>query len=362
MKGKLLFLAGVFCSSFCGAQNITANFSKIGKCDTYCFMDLSTSNNGPILSWNWNFPGGTPATATTQNPPCIVYPPGIYTLTLAVTNSSGDVNSMTDAIYVGGFPEADFASSNSCFGNSSSMYDASIWVPTDPIEIWEWTMPGGSPSVFTTTTNAVPYTLYSAAGTHTVSLVVISQEGCKDSISHLVNVMQPIVTFNTDAIGDTVFFTDMSTVLGGGHASYWHWYCPGGFPGSSTEQNPVVVYPGAGTYTVCLSIMTNSACQETYCDSINVLAVPDNQQSASIDILPSISSTGIFSVSIFNSPARVQRLRVYDVSGRKVDEVRNLSKYSSSIPIDLSQHRSGVYFVCINTDAGSVTKKIIITK
>ena len=48
------------------------------------YEDLSTGN---IISWNWTFQGGTPATSTLQNPQGIVYPnPTIYDVCLSVNN------------------------------------------------------------------------------------------------------------------------------------------------------------------------------------------------------------------------------------------------------------------------------------
>lgn len=61
------------------------------------FTDLST--NSPT-SWNWTFPGGTPATATVQNPQNIVYStPGTYNVTLTVSNGIY-TNSTTKTNYI----------------------------------------------------------------------------------------------------------------------------------------------------------------------------------------------------------------------------------------------------------------------
>jgi PKD repeat protein len=53
---------------------------------TICFTDLSTTDSAPINTWNWSFPGGSPATSTEQNP-CVTYSlPGQYDVTLNVSN------------------------------------------------------------------------------------------------------------------------------------------------------------------------------------------------------------------------------------------------------------------------------------
>jgi gliding motility-associated-like protein len=60
------------------------------------FFDLSTNNP---TSWNWSFPGGNPVNSTAQNP-TVTYPnPGVYTVTLTVSNGSG-TNTLTQTNYI----------------------------------------------------------------------------------------------------------------------------------------------------------------------------------------------------------------------------------------------------------------------
>lgn len=61
------------------------------------------------------------------------------------------------------------------------------------------------------------------------------------------------VNNNSVCEGETVDFTDQST----SNITSWNWTFPGGVPGTSTDQNPSVVYPNAGTYDVILEV-TNS--------------------------------------------------------------------------------------------------------
>jgi PKD repeat protein len=53
-------------------------------------------------SWSWSFPGGTPSSSTSQNPPVVTWnTPGTYTVTLTATNANG---STTAGIVVGVLP------------------------------------------------------------------------------------------------------------------------------------------------------------------------------------------------------------------------------------------------------------------
>ena len=53
---------------------------------TVNFTDLS--QNGPT-NWIWTFPGAIPPTSTLQNPIVIYTQPGVYDVTLTVTNLAG---------------------------------------------------------------------------------------------------------------------------------------------------------------------------------------------------------------------------------------------------------------------------------
>jgi PKD repeat protein len=75
-------------------------------------------------------------------------------------------------------------------------------------------------------------------------------------------VVAPVANFSatplTVTTGQQVSFTDQSTNT----PTSWSWVFTGGTPAISTEKNPVVTYPTAGTYTVSLTA-TNSAGSNT---------------------------------------------------------------------------------------------------
>lgn len=64
--------------------------------------------------------------------------------------------------------------------------------------------------------------------------------------------------------GESVHFMDNST----GNITSWNWTFEGGNPSSSTEQNPVVTYDKAGSYTVSLTVgdgtTTSTVTREAY--------------------------------------------------------------------------------------------------
>lgn len=79
--------------------DFVANYTTITAGGQITFTDLSVYNP---TSWNWSFPGGTPATYNGQNPPPITYSTaGTYNAVLTVTNANGtDTETKTNYITV----------------------------------------------------------------------------------------------------------------------------------------------------------------------------------------------------------------------------------------------------------------------
>lgn len=91
------------CLTVCTNNTVSADFgfveSSLCEGASVQFFDKST---GPVTSYNWNFPGGSPATSTSPNP-TVTYPAsGSYSVTLTVSSAGGsDSKTMSNAINVG---------------------------------------------------------------------------------------------------------------------------------------------------------------------------------------------------------------------------------------------------------------------
>ncbi len=76
-----------------------ASDTTLSAGDAADFFDASYGDS--IVSWNWSFPGGDPASSTDQNPQGIVYNQlGQYDVTLTVTDSSGAQSQITKTNYI----------------------------------------------------------------------------------------------------------------------------------------------------------------------------------------------------------------------------------------------------------------------
>ncbi|MBL4734070.1 MAG: PKD domain-containing protein, partial [Flavobacteriales bacterium] len=102
---------GVGSSTTCQFVTITnivsvANFtaSSTNFCQGVCITFTDASANGP-LTWDWLFPGGTPATDSVQNPTVCYATPGSYDVTLIVSNGGGsDTLTLTSYLTVTSCP------------------------------------------------------------------------------------------------------------------------------------------------------------------------------------------------------------------------------------------------------------------
>lgn len=247
-------------------NTIQPGFTYSGTCGQLSFSDQSTSSNStlPISTWNWQFPGGTPSSSTAQNPGPIQFPPGTYTVSLIVSTSQGCPDTIQQVITMGGYPTAAITSTAPCLGGLTQLNDGSVSAQGDPIVSWNWNIPGGSPS---SSTAQNPSTNYTSAGTHTVTLIVTTQQGCKDTIAQQVLVYNPpVASFSGPASGCAPVcnnYLDLSTSADGNITS-WQWSFPGGNPASSSQQTPPqICYQNPGSYSASIIVTSSHGCSDT---------------------------------------------------------------------------------------------------
>jgi hypothetical protein len=83
--------------------NTGANANVMTACvnDPIAFKDASWKAG--VTSWSWSFPGGSPATSTSQNPTVTYGAPGWYDVTLTVSNSAGsNTKTVNHMVYIQG--------------------------------------------------------------------------------------------------------------------------------------------------------------------------------------------------------------------------------------------------------------------
>jgi PKD repeat protein len=193
------------------------------------------------------------------------------------TFTYGEVEDYTANVTSGGgqAPVAEFTASATTIteGDTVDFTDLS----TNNPDTWDWTFNGGTPAASTLQN---PSITYYTAGTYTVTLTATNAYGSDietkvDYITVQPAGQPPVAEFTASATtiyeGENVTFTDLSTNT----PDTWDWTFAGGTPGSSTQQNPIITYNAAGTYTVTLTASNAYGSDtETKVDYITVLVSP----------------------------------------------------------------------------------------
>jgi PKD repeat protein len=205
--------------------NFSANNTNPCVNTPILFTDSSTGNP---TSWSWDFPGGSPSTATGQGPKTVTYSAaGSYTVNLTVSNACGsDTETKINYITVKAVPVANFSANNTnpCVNTPILFTDSSTGNPTS----WSWDFPGGSPS---TASTQGPHTVtYSGAGSYTVNLTV--SNACGSDTETKIN----YITVTANRYNLTVNVTPSN----GGNVTV-NGTTPTGYPNTTTWNNGDVV-------------------------------------------------------------------------------------------------------------------------
>ncbi len=221
------------------------------------FTDAST---GSPTSYSWAFGNGN--NSTLQNPSAVYVIPGTYTVSLTVTNASGN-NTKTKVAYITVFtsPIADFSTAvtggcmplNVPFTNTSTPGSSAI-------TNWLWDFGDGSIGNTQSPTHA-----YTIAGTKNVSLTVTDANGCLHTVvkNNVVNVTQShtvdFTVTNPVACNPPTTHT-LTAVVNPPASNYiYEWATGNGMNANTSSFNLVVNNPG--TTWVWLKVKAASGCE-----------------------------------------------------------------------------------------------------
>ncbi|MFN0214799.1 MAG: PKD domain-containing protein [Saprospiraceae bacterium] len=241
--------AGFSVSTTSGCAVLTVNFTDI--------------SSGSPVSWEWNFPGGTPSSSTAENPTVQYFTPGVYGVTLVVTSIGGSTSSFTQPgiITVNGAPGAGFVSSvnGSAVAFTNNSINATSYV---------WNFGDGSNSMAPNPTHN-----YANDGVYNVTLIATNNCGSTIFEQSVTIITPPTAGFTVgNPNGCTPFAVQFSNTSSS-NATSWTWDFPGGNPATSTQENPSVAWNSAGVYTVTLTA-SNSAGTSTSTSTITVGTAP----------------------------------------------------------------------------------------
>jgi PKD repeat protein len=145
------------------------------------FTDASTDGDGQVSIRSWEFGDGEVSSAT--NPSHTFAAANGYTVTLTVTDDKGASKSVTVSVTVlastpANLPPVAAFSPPSCTAGVPCLFNDGSSDSDGNVAIRSWSFPDGTAS------NASPLTTFSSAGTYSVTLTVIDDDGASNSVSH----------------------------------------------------------------------------------------------------------------------------------------------------------------------------------
>ena len=224
----------------------------------------ASSNN--VVSYQWVFAGGNPATSAAQNP-SVVYPAaGIFDVVLVVTNANGrDTLRRTSYIRVNAPPATRFTSQIN--GNNPTV---SFQNQTVGATSFSWNFGDGG-----TVTEVNPQHTYATSGTFVVVLTATNACGTTSYQDTVRRLSLPSATISASNPQGCSPFIVQFAGQNPSNVSRWQWEFPGGTPATSSLANPRIVYNTAGTYGVSLTVANAAGIYTTtQADYIKVVPPP----------------------------------------------------------------------------------------
>ena len=246
-----------------------ANFSANEVCLTQntTFTDLSVPPaGGSISSWFWDF--GDLQTSTASSPLHTFIGSGSFVTTLITTASNGCKDTIFRYVTINVIPYPDFAFTTPCRGNATLFNDQSF-ISEGSIISWNYDYGDQTPNDTISNTSHV----FVGTGFYPVTLTVVSDKGCSNSVAYNVNVLnQPTASFvmssNPALAGESVTFNDAST----GNPTSWSWNF--GDETGTNLQNPAHIYSAGGYYTISLTAIDQNGCTDTISKEILIAMLP----------------------------------------------------------------------------------------
>nr|WP_246269989.1 PKD domain-containing protein [Methanofollis tationis] len=230
------------------APALAANFSANRTAGTVPFaVQFNDTTAGAPLAWNWSFGDGV--TSTEQHPLHTYLMPGNYTVSLAVADAYGSMDTAAAEGYVTAEapPLVAAFTTNVTSGFVPFAVGFNDTTAGAPVA-WNWSFGDNGTSI-----ERHPIHAYTMPGIYTVNLTVTDAYGAvsgNETIIRAKLLLHPAFSVNLTAgvVPLAVCFTDLTAA----NASAWLWSFGDG--NTSIEQHPVHTYTVAGAYTVSLTV------------------------------------------------------------------------------------------------------------
>lgn len=368
--------------------DFTVDVTGINVGGTVHFTDNSWG--AQLVSWDWEFEGGTPATSTAVNPTVTYNTAGTYSVRLTVTNADGEsatkfVPNMINVVSAFNMHDGEEHTCGAIFydnGGPNGQYTnnlnmvLTIYPDTEggivQVEFQSFELESNydflyiydGTSVSATqigqyTGNSSPgvVTATNAAGALTFKLTSdtsVTKEGWVAYVSCL-GVSYPLEV-TAYAEHETVFIGETNTLVAnaiGGTGNYTYTWTPADHLDDATSQNPVFTATEAGEF---IYIVTVSDGEESLDATVTFTVLDptdvDEIAGTKVSVYPNPASSTL-NINVANGFTSLN-VKFVNIHGQIVKEVSN------ALEINVSDVESGIYFIKIDCDGQQYLQKIVI--
>ncbi|MBN8696205.1 MAG: PKD domain-containing protein [Bacteroidetes bacterium] len=371
-----LAATGVSTPAVLCAADFLSNSSTNIVCagDDITFTDNSW--NGDPTSWSWSFPGGTPSTSADSNPTITYNTPGVYDVSLTVSNGSGSVSTTKTSYIIVNHNTAQY---------SNTVYSEGFETSTVPGADWNIKNTNSGSNAWEVTSTAA------ATGSKSVRILNASTY-----VGHVDELLGPSIDM-TQIAGTTPTLTfkvahAQKTAASADKLQFYvstncgqTWVLRKALTGASLSTAGVVAssfVPNASQW-VTQSVNLNGYTTQTnlyymfrftsdggnniYIDDINLagtqVGIEDEiANNLNFNVFPN-PSTENTTISFDLIDKLNVDLRVLDVVGREVSVIYSGNLNNGEYKYNVNEHAklaAGVYFVKLTVDNRTFTKKLIV--
>jgi PKD repeat protein len=330
--------------------DVFASGISLGPDTSLCAGNAITLASGAYSSHSYLWSTGS------TNDSLLINTGGQYSV--IVTNTNNCVAKDTINVNVVGFaPIANFTTSVGCINSIVNFTDLSVPPLGNTLTAYEWNF-GDLGSATNTSTLSNPSHTYTNTGTYTVSLKVISNAGCEQTIRKTIQVFpKPTVNFisGISCQNDSTTFSSLTTSASGYSITSLNWNF--GDPTSGTANTSSLISPkhlfsNQANYTIKLVATNNAGCKDSL---INIIAVRAQVKADFTVSSPCANTATFFQDNSIVPPSPNTNIRTWNLGSGPVNGLTVSKTYTSP----------GVYYVTLtvnssNQCSSSITKLISI--
>jgi PKD repeat protein len=268
----------------------TANYSYTHTGSDSCSLPQTIQFNqqaSGAIGYQWDFDYANNRgvnTSTLANPSFTFSNYGVYDVALFTVNQFGCEDSIIKQIYIRPAPLAGFTADSleGCEPLNVRFQDTSTVDFNGPggINSWMWLFGDGSTSSLQNPTHT-----YTTAGSYTVTLVITTDGGCRDSIVYeqYINVYPtPVAQFNIEQISALEYrFVNTSANTDAGTQYLWTFGDGTTAAEASTTHRYVLdLTRDSASYIICLQVINGFSCRDSTCIALSLRSLQLNVPNA----------------------------------------------------------------------------------